>query len=103
MWACGVTLYMWLYHKPPFDAESIVALMAAIADGAVRYPDDEQHGAASSSSNNKLASAELRALLGCLLERNPRQRPRVCRDLRQDAFLTRGGAEPRGPREHAAA
>ena len=90
VWACGISLYMWLYHRLPHEADSVVALMAEIASGSIRYPAEGDRDAPPS------ISAELRTLLHKLLAPRPRDRPR-CRDLRSDAFITRGGLEPLPP------
>jgi len=81
LWACGVSLFMWLYHVPPYDADSIPDLLEKISSHEILYPADER------------SSPELLTLLHGLLERTPKLRLR-CRELRRDAFLTEGGSDP---------
>ena len=81
MWAVGVSLFMWMYHKPPYESDSVVNLMEKIATEEVTYPEDGTH------------SRELKLLLMGLLERMPKVRFKV-RDLRRDAWLTRSGKAP---------
>ena len=84
VWACGVSLYMWLYHRPPYVADHVPGLLQVIANDEVEYPTDEAH------------SPSLLALLGGMLERKPKMRLRL-RDIRRDEFITSGGAEPLPP------
>lgn len=84
MWAVGVSIFMWLYHRLPYEADSVVNLMERIANEEVDYPADTAH------------SAELLALLHGLLERRPKMRWRI-RDLRNDLWLTQSGKSPLPP------
>ena len=84
VWACGVSLFMWMYHALPYSADNPPELMNMIANEEVVYPEDSTH------------SASLIELLHGLLERAPRQRLRV-RDIRRSKFLTRDGADPLPP------
>ena len=86
MWAVGVSIFMWLYHRLPYEADSVVNLMERIANEEVDYPADTAH------------SAELLALLRGLLERKPKMRWRI-RDLRHDPWLTQSGKNPLPPAE----
>jgi len=86
LWACGVSLYMWLYHDSPYTSDNPPGLLKAIAEDAVVYP-AKAPGAA------EPPSAELLALLAGMLEKAPLQRSRV-KELRRDAFITNNGAEP---------
>ena len=81
VWACGVSLFMWMYHALPYSADNPPELMNMIANEEVVYPEDSTH------------SASLIELLHGLLERAPRQRLRV-RDIRRNKFLTRDGDDP---------
>mmetsp|Transcript_32573 Transcript_32573/g.74688 ORF Transcript_32573/g.74688 Transcript_32573/m.74688 type:complete len:568 (-) Transcript_32573:460-2163(-) len=80
VWAVGVSLYMWLYHKPPFEAPSMTELLQVIYSDPVPYPEDNE------------ISPELCALLHSMLEKLPKERFRASR-LRTDPFLTNNGAE----------
>ena len=84
VWACGVSLYMWMYHTMPYEAEHLPGLLQKIADEEVVYPEDKTH------------SESLIKLLHSMLDRAPRQRARV-RDLRRDAFINDDGKEPLNP------
>ena len=81
MWACGVSLFMWLYHRPPYEASNPPALLEKISTEEIDYPEDTR------------SSSELLNLLHGLLQRAPLERLRI-RDLRHDAFLTEGGKAP---------
>ena len=86
MWACGVSLWMWLYTDLPYDADSVPDMMQKIANEEVPYPpaDDPRNAGRSES---------LLKLLRGLLERKPKMRHRI-RDLRRDAFITDDGRQP---------
>ena len=84
MWAVGVSMFMWLYHRLPYEADSVVNLMERIANEEVDYPADTVH------------SAELLGLLRGLLDRRPKMRMRI-RDLRNDPWLTLSGKCPLPP------
>jgi len=81
MWACGVSLFMWLYHRPPYEASNPPALLEKISTEEIDYPEDTR------------SSPELLNLLRGLLQKAPLERLRI-RDLRHDAFLTEGGKSP---------
>ena len=84
MWAVGVSMFMWLYHRLPYEADSVVNLMERIANEEVDFPADGAH------------SAALLGLLRGLLERKPKMRMRI-RDLRNDPWLTLSGKSPLPP------
>jgi len=86
IWACGVSLYMWMFHAMPYVADTIPNLLAAISNEEVSYPDVSGY------------SEELVHLLKGMLERAPKQRLRM-RELRRDAFVTKAHAEPLPPPE----
>lgn len=79
MWAVGVSLFMWLYHRMPYESDSVMNLMQKIANEEVGFPEDATH------------SPELLALLRGLLDRIPKQRLRI-RDLRRDPWFTDHGS-----------
>jgi len=78
LWACGVCLFMWRYHRLPFAAPTELMMMEAIRDTPLEWPDDAD------------ATAELKAVLRGLLEKLPKQRWRM-RELRRDMWITSGG------------
>jgi len=82
LWACGVSLYMWLYHDSPFMADNPPALLKAIAEDTIVYPVREP-----------APSAELMSLLVQLLEKQAPMRIRI-KSVRRDPFITNSGAEP---------
>jgi serine/threonine protein kinase len=84
IWACGVSLFMWMYHRCPYEADHIPGLMEAIANDDVAWPDDSEH------------SPSLVALLKGLLDRRPKMRLRI-KELRRDAFITDGGMDEMPP------
>ena len=81
VWALGVCVYMWMFHKLPFEAPTVFMLMQEIKDGELVIPDTYP------------ATAELLALLRGLLAKKPRHRLRI-KDLRRDAWMTHDHAEP---------
>jgi len=88
MWAVGICIYMWLYHKPACNAPTQMLLMEEIAKADIQYsetiaeaPDGFRH------------SSALMEMMKALLVAQPTQRLRV-RDLRRHPFLTHDGAEP---------
>jgi len=81
MWACGASLFMWLYHRSPYTADNQIDLLNAIANDEVEYPPDDLH------------SEELLTLLRGLLERKPKMRLRT-RDVRRNSFITENGTNP---------
>ena len=62
MWAMGVSLYVFMYGKEPYSADSIAELYERIATEPVQYPE------------NVPVSLELQDLLGRLLCRMPEKR-----------------------------
>jgi len=81
LWACGVSIFMWLYFIPPFMSDNPPGLLKAISEEDIVWPEDKSH------------SAELVALVRGLLQKQPSDRSRI-KDMRRDAFITRNGAEP---------
>ena len=82
LWACGCSLFMWMYHRLPYEADNPPALLAMIAEEPVAFPPNERGH-----------SAELLALLHGLLTRAPKERVRI-KDVRKDPFLTQHGSAP---------
>ena len=79
VWACGVTLYMWLYHAEPYTSDTPSNLLQLISSTEVPYPPLKGS-----------RSAELIELLHTMLARAPAERFRL-KDMRKDAFLTARG------------
>jgi len=90
VWALGVCLYMWMYHKLPFEAPTVYMLMQEIAGGELVLPGTYE------------ASPELAALCEGLLEKKPRKRLRL-KDLRRDHWMTAGHAHPLPVPQHQGA
>jgi len=85
VWASGVTLAYLTSGEMPFWSDNMPDIWRQIKE-----------------DSPKLAphlSAELIAILGRMLHKNPRQRPTVA-ELRQDAWVTNNGAEPMLQQEH---
>jgi len=80
-WAVGVCLFMWLYHRPPYEAPTVHMLLERIKDEELVFPGDT------------FSSWQLLELLRRLLDRHPGRRYKL-RDLRKDAFITDDGASP---------
>ena len=91
MWAIGVCIYMWLYHKLPFEAPTQFMLMEAIAAGEITYPEAVEQAPADFAGHG---DALMEVMKG-LLEPIAQNRLRV-RDLRRHVFLTNYGTEPLG-------
>lgn len=91
MWAIGVCIYMWLYHKLPFEAPTQFMLMEAIAAGEITYPEAVEQAPAGFEGHG---DALMEVMKG-LLEPIAQNRLRV-RDLRRHVFLTNYGTEPLG-------
>ena len=85
VWASGVTLAYLTSGEMPFWSDNMPDIWRQIKE-----------------NSPKLAphlSAELIAILGRMLHKNPRQRPTIA-ELRQDAWVTNNGAEPMLQQEH---
>eukprot|EP00965_Chrysotila_dentata_P153086 5058995-Pleurochrysis_carterae.AAC.2 len=72
---------MWLYHRSPYEAPTVMLLLQKISEEEISFPEDTR------------SSAPLLNLLKRLLERNPTLRYKHS-DLRHDEFLTLGGEDP---------
>ena len=81
VWALGVCVYMWMFHRLPFEAPTVFMLMEAIREGELEIPDTYP------------ASADLTELLRGLLAKKPRHRLRI-KDLRRNAWMTNNHSEP---------
>ena len=42
LWACGCSLFMWMYHRLPYEADNPPALLAMIAEEPVAFPPNER-------------------------------------------------------------
>ena len=91
MWALGVCVYMWLYHKPPCNAPTQMLLMEEIRKADIEYHDAIAEAPVDFKGHPPLLMDMLKALLHV----QPQQRLRV-RDLRRHPFLTKDGQEPLG-------
>ncbi|KAK1938018.1 Calcium/calmodulin-dependent protein kinase kinase 2 [Phytophthora citrophthora] len=65
IWACGVTLYMFVYGRPPFIAETMTVLYGKIQNDLIEYP---------AQVGDRVVEEELIDLLKHILDKNPRQR-----------------------------
>lgn len=91
MWAVGICIYMWLYHKPACNAPTQMLLMEEIAKADIQYSDAIAEAPDGFEGHPPALMEMMKALLVAL----PTQRLRV-RDLRRHPFLTNDGAEPLG-------
>jgi len=82
IWALGVCVYMWMFHRLPFEAPTVFMLMEAIRDGELQLDTQAYE-----------ATPELLELLRGLLAKKPQHRLRI-KDLRRSAWLTDGRSEP---------
>ena len=94
VWALGVCLYMWIFHRLPFEAPTVFMLMEAIKEGALDFD------VAPVGVEGGVASDELLSLVRGMLAKKPQQRLRV-RDLRRDAWVTNNGTTPLPAPVHA--
>jgi len=91
MWAVGICVYMWLYHKAPYNAPTQMLLMEEIRKGDIEY----HYAIAEAPEGFEGHTPSLMEMLKALLTVQPQQRLRV-RDLRRHPFLTKDGEEPLG-------
>jgi len=82
IWALGVCVYMWMFHRLPFEAPTLFMLMEAIRDGQLEL-----------DSSAYAATPELVELVRGLLAKKPQHRLRI-KDLRRNAWLTEGRSAP---------
>ena len=94
VWALGVCLYMWTFHRLPFEAPTVFMLMEAIREGELDF------GVAPVGVEGGVASAELLSLVRGMLAKKPQQRLRV-RDLRRHVWVTSHGTAPLPAPAHA--
>lgn len=87
LWALGVSMYLWVFHAPPYIAPTAPLLMELIRAEEVSY-DGDSHGA------GELVMSLMRGLLA----RSPSARHSLA-DLRRDPLLTLAGHEPLPPAE----
>ena len=78
IWALGVCMFMWMFHRLPFEAPTVFMLMQAIRDGQLEVDAQAYE-----------ATPELLELLRGLLAKKPQHRLRI-KDLRRSAWLTDG-------------
>ncbi|KAL3659538.1 hypothetical protein V7S43_015526 [Phytophthora oleae] len=65
IWACGVTLYMFVYGRPPFIAETMTVLYGKIQNDLIEFP---------AQVGDRVVEEELIDLMKHVLDKNPRQR-----------------------------
>ncbi|KAL4086626.1 hypothetical protein PRIC1_013688 [Phytophthora ramorum] len=65
IWACGVTLYMFIYGHPPFVAKTMTELYGRIQNDTIEYPD---------SVGDRVVESELIDLLKHILDKDAKQR-----------------------------
>ncbi|KAF4040801.1 Protein kinase domain [Phytophthora infestans] len=65
IWACGVTLYMFVYGHPPFIAQTMTVLYGKIQSDPIEFP---------TQVGDRVVEEELIHLMQHLLEKDPRQR-----------------------------
>ena len=75
MWALGITLYVLVYWKVPFDQENVPALFQSIIDDDIEYP------------SQPTISPNLKELFSKILEKDPEERISMA-DLKKHPFLT---------------
>jgi [calcium/calmodulin-dependent protein kinase] kinase len=102
LWAFGVCLHMWLYLRPPFEAETVHLLVVAIREGAeagsVRTPPGVRGGADQPPTP---VSPALLAVLASLMAVDPNARTlteldalRARRDASERTKVVRGKRRP---------
>ncbi|RLN66582.1 hypothetical protein BBJ29_004552 [Phytophthora kernoviae] len=65
IWACGVTLYMFVYGHPPFVAKTMTELYAKIQNDPIEYP---------ASAGERIVEDDLLDLMKYILEKDPKKR-----------------------------
>ncbi|KAG3134134.1 hypothetical protein PI126_g18833 [Phytophthora idaei] len=65
IWACGITLYMFVYGQPPFIAQTMTVLYGKIQSDPIEYP---------TQVGDRVVESELIDLMQHLLEKDPKQR-----------------------------
>ena len=79
VWSAGATLYTFVFGRPPFIADTVVATYDMIATAPLELPREP--------------SAELGDLLRRLLEKDPDKRIKVA-EAKQHPWVTKGGSWP---------
>jgi len=90
IWALGICVYMWMFHRLPFEAPTVFMLMEAIRDGQLEVDTQAYE-----------ATPELLELLRALLAKKPQHRLRI-KDLRRSTWLTSGRSDPLPVPQHMA-
>ncbi|DAZ99357.1 TPA: hypothetical protein N0F65_005208 [Lagenidium giganteum] len=65
VWACGITLYMFIYGHPPFTAKNMSELYVKIQNDPIVYPE---------KVGDRVVETSLRDLLSKILEKDPKKR-----------------------------
>ncbi|ETI47432.1 CAMKK/CAMKK-META protein kinase [Phytophthora nicotianae CJ01A1] len=65
IWACGITLYMFVYGHPPFIAQTMTVLYGKIQSDPIEYP---------TQVGDRVVESELIDLMEHLLEKDPKLR-----------------------------
>ncbi|KAG6574585.1 CAMKK/CAMKK-META protein kinase [Phytophthora cinnamomi] len=65
IWACGITLYMFVYGHPPFIAQTMTVLYGKIQNDPIEFP---------TSVGDRVVENELIDLMKHILEKDPKQR-----------------------------
>jgi len=96
-WGLGVTLYRTIYGRPPFDGDSVLAVMRSIKEGPVRFDERPRP-----NYDLGIIEGELRLLIARLLEKDPAARfpsmQDVLRELRGLEGVVLDGATIARPR-----
>ncbi|RLU24302.1 hypothetical protein DMN91_002390 [Ooceraea biroi] len=81
LWSMGVTLFALLVGDVPWRSSDSKTVQALIRDAPLAFPEGSE------------VSANLRSLIGRMLEKPPEKRATII-DVKQHPWLTRDGAEP---------
>ncbi|KAE9339819.1 hypothetical protein PF008_g11401 [Phytophthora fragariae] len=65
IWACGITLYMFVYGHPPFIAQTMTVLYGKIQNDSIEYP---------TTVGDRVVESELIDLMKHILEKDPARR-----------------------------
>eukprot|EP01135_Chromosphaera_perkinsii_P004623 Nk52_evm16s292 gene=Nk52_evmTU16s292 len=81
IWAMGVTLYCFVYGKPPFLTPNIIDLHEMILNDSVPFPEDTP------------IDGDLKNLLGRILEKDPKKRITM-EEIKVHPWVTKNGIDP---------